>query len=70
MSDAFLQFPGPGLLIDTNLLVLFIVGNVNRNRIETFKRTSKYNKEGFDLLFGVISRLPSRSTQLLMCWLK
>jgi rRNA-processing protein FCF1 len=50
-------FPGTGLLVDTNLLVLFIVGRVNRNRIDNFKRTSKYSKEDFDLLLRVISGL-------------
>ena len=29
-----------GLLIDTNLLVLYTVGTVNQSRIENFKRTS------------------------------
>jgi predicted nucleic acid-binding protein len=57
MSSASPKFPGAGLLIDTNLLVLFIVGSVNRNRIDNFKRTSKYSKEDFDLLLGVISGL-------------
>ena len=31
-----------GLLIDTNLLMLLIVGFVNRDRILRFKRTSSY----------------------------
>jgi hypothetical protein len=38
---------GNGLLIDTNLLVLFAVGTVNRNRIEKFKRTRQYTKTDF-----------------------
>jgi rRNA-processing protein FCF1 len=42
------------LLVDTNLLVLFIVGTVNRNRIETFKRTSKYTRQDYDLLVRVL----------------
>jgi hypothetical protein len=33
-----------GFLVDTNFLVLFAVGTVNLDRIETFKRTSKYTK--------------------------
>jgi len=45
-----------GLLIDTNLLVLFTVGTVNRRRIESFKRTSKYNEDDYDLLVRVIER--------------
>lgn len=38
------------LLVDANLLVLLAVGRVNRNRIETFKRTSSYSRTDFDLL--------------------
>lgn len=44
-----------GLLIDTNLLVLFTVGAVNRERIETFKRTRQYTKADYDLLLRVIA---------------
>ena len=45
-----------GLLVDTNLLVLFAVGTVNRNRIETFKRTRQYVKADYDLLVRVLAR--------------
>ena len=45
------------LLIDTNLLVLFVVGTVNRNRIATFKRTSKYTKQDYDLLVRALNDL-------------
>ena len=45
-----------GLLIDTNLLVLFTVGTVNRNRIETFKRTRQYTKTDYDLLLQVLQQ--------------
>jgi predicted nucleic acid-binding protein len=45
-----------GLLVDTNLLVLFAVGTVNRNRIETFKRTSQYTKPDYDLLLRVLEK--------------
>jgi predicted nucleic acid-binding protein len=45
-----------GLLIDSNLLVLFAVGSVNRHRIGQFKRTSKYNIAAFDLLVGVLEQ--------------
>ena len=39
--------------MDTNLLVLFIVGTVNPRRIESFKRTSKYSQGDFDILGSV-----------------
>jgi predicted nucleic acid-binding protein len=38
------------LLVDTNLLVLFTVGSVNRRRIGSFKRTRNYSEADFDLL--------------------
>jgi len=44
------------LLIDTNLLVLFVVGSVNRNRIENFKRTRRYSKGDYELLLRVIEQ--------------
>lgn len=43
-----------GLLIDTNLLVLFVVGSVNRDRIESFKRTRQYSKADYQLLLQVL----------------
>src|SRR5258708_19483652 len=43
-----------GLLVDTNLLVLFIVGAVNLDRIESFKRTRQYSKTDCQLLLRVI----------------
>ncbi len=48
-----------GLLVDTNLLVLLAVGTVNRNRIETFKRTCQYTKGDYDLLRRVLGKFQS-----------
>ena len=45
-----------GVLIDTNLLVLLIVGLVNPLRIARFKRTSHYNFADWDLLTGILER--------------
>ena len=41
-------------MVDTNLLVLFVVGTVNRNRIDTFKRTRQYTMDDYDLLVRVL----------------
>ena len=43
-----------GVLIDTNLLVLLVVGTVNRNRIEVFKRTNQYTPEHYDFLVAIL----------------
>ena len=53
-EDFGIESTGTGLLIDTNLLVLYAVGTVNRGRIETFKRTSKYKSGDYDLLVRVL----------------
>jgi predicted nucleic acid-binding protein len=50
------------LLIDTNLLVLFVVGSVNRDRIETFKRTRQYTKADYDLLLRILQEFKQRYT--------
>jgi hypothetical protein len=39
-----------GLLIDSNLLLLLLVGRINRERIKGFKRTQMYALEDFELL--------------------
>jgi hypothetical protein len=44
------------LLVDSNLLVLFIVGSVRLSRITHFKRTSKYTVEDYFLLKDVMGQ--------------
>lgn len=39
-----------GLIIDTNLLILLIVGSCDTKRITKFKRTSNYMEEDFTLI--------------------
>lgn len=43
------------MLVDTNLLVLYFVGEVNGNRVANFKRTRKYSKKDFDFLAEVLA---------------
>src|ERR1700692_1282284 len=43
-----------GVLVDSNLLVLFLVGAVNKRRILDFKRTQGFTIEDFDLLATLI----------------
>jgi predicted nucleic acid-binding protein len=51
-----------GLLVDTNLLVLLIVGSVNRDRISRFKRTTGYSPADWDLLIGLLEQISRRYT--------
>jgi hypothetical protein len=41
-----------GILIDTKLLVLLVVGSVNRDRIPAFKRTSGYTPADWESAHG------------------
>lgn len=50
------------LLLDTNVLVLFVVGTVNPRRIETFKRTRQYTIQDFDLLLRVLGKWTTHYT--------
>ena len=43
------------LLIDTNLLLVLIVGAHDRGQIERFKRTRAYTADDFDLLSSYVS---------------
>jgi len=51
-----------GLLIDTNLLLLYLVGKTNKNRIQAFKRTRQYSVQDFDLLEILISQFTTLIT--------
>lgn len=51
-----------GILIDTNLMVLLVVGSVNRDRIPRFKRSSGCTPADWDLLTGILEQVPRRYT--------
>lgn len=51
--------PPPILILDSNLLVLFIVGVTDRALIGRHKRLKAFSVEDFDLLSAVIARAPS-----------
>lgn len=45
-----------GILLDTNLLLLYIVGAVDRKHIGTFKRTMQFTPEDYELVSGIVGR--------------
>ncbi|UBF30507.1 hypothetical protein K9N68_35605 (plasmid) [Kovacikia minuta CCNUW1] len=66
MSDnirsLFAQYWQKGVLIDTNILLLYFVGSVNRDRISKFNRTEKFVPEDYDILLEIIRFFPKRVT--------
>ena len=51
----FQSYKQKGILIDTNILLLWFVGTVNRSRISQFNRTEKFLPEDYDLLVRILS---------------
>lgn len=55
IRSLFQKYKNQGILIDTNILLLWVVGTVNRSRISKFNRTEKFIPEDFDLLVKVLA---------------
>ena len=55
-TDPAGTYSGKGLLIDSNLLLLFFVGLHDRTRIEKFKRTAQFTIRDFERLAAFIRR--------------
>lgn len=50
----FARYRQAGILVDTNILLLYVVGLANRKRILSFKRTKQFTPEDFDLLVQIL----------------
>ncbi|MEM9136987.1 MAG: PIN domain-containing protein [Cyanobacteria bacterium P01_F01_bin.42] len=51
----FVQYREQGIIVDTNILLLYVVGVTNRQRIQKFKRTCQFLPEDFDLLKQILA---------------
>lgn len=56
MTDLVEKYIPKGVLLDTNLFVLLIIGLVDREKIPSHKRTNNYTPDDFDLLVYVLDR--------------
>lgn len=54
ISSLFARYQQKEILIDTNILLLYFVGTVNRERISRFKRTQQFVPENYDLLVQIL----------------
>jgi rRNA-processing protein FCF1 len=55
VRSLFHKYKQKGILIDTNILLLWFVGTVNRERISKFNRTQNFLPEDYDFLVQVLS---------------
>ena len=53
---------GKSVFVDTNLLLLYLVGTFQRERVLTFKRTSQFTLAQFDFLVALIGRFEKVAT--------
>ena len=60
-EDLISRYADKGLVVDTNLLVLLIIGSFDRSLITRFKRTQKYTVDDFDILVALLDCFPTRS---------
>jgi len=54
------RYKSRGAILDTNLMLLLIVGTYSIGRIETFKRTLKYTSSDFRLISNMLARMDRR----------
>lgn len=54
IDELLLEYRTRGLLLDTSLLLLYIVGSYDPGRILSFKRTNAYEQKDFELLIRII----------------
>jgi hypothetical protein len=53
-DSLILRYSQKGVLVDTNILLLYFVGKVNRERVARFKRTEQFLPEDFDILLRLL----------------
>ncbi len=56
IETVFKKYKNKGLLIDTNILMLLIIGTTNRDRISKFNRTEKFTSNDYDVLLDIIDK--------------
>ena len=56
------QYASRGVLVDSNILLLYFVGMVRRDRISQFPRTEHFTSKDFDLLITFLSEFTTVAT--------
>lgn len=54
ITSIFSRFRQKGILIDTNILLLYFIGTVNPERISRFNRTQQFIPEDYELLLKIL----------------
>jgi rRNA-processing protein FCF1 len=54
IEELILRYKNSGILIDTNILLCYLVGLLDTNKIPSFKRTAQFVQEDFKLLCTLV----------------
>lgn len=54
LNELISNYRNKGILIDTNILLLYFIGSYNKSLIQRFKRTNQYIPEDYELLTSFI----------------
>ena len=52
----FHKYRGKKLLLDSNLMLLYLIGSFQRNLVENFKRTQVFSIRDYDLLIRIVQQ--------------
>lgn len=55
MEELIAKHAQRGIVIDTNILLLLVVGSIDRNFVSEYKRTATFTPDDFDLLETIVS---------------
>lgn len=56
LTDLLIQYRNGGAFLDTNLLVLYLVGKYQPTYVPKFKRTTMYSEQDFHWFDGYVSQ--------------
>jgi rRNA-processing protein FCF1 len=59
IDELIQRYRRKGILVDTNILLLYCIGAVNKNEISIFKRTKQFVPEDYDTLLGLLNNFES-----------
>ncbi|NJO66187.1 MAG: hypothetical protein HC832_00945 [Leptolyngbyaceae cyanobacterium RM1_405_57] len=62
IESLFSRYRQRGVLVDTNILLLYFVGTTNRERISRFNRTQNFVPEDYDLLLQILGYFQTVAT--------
>ena len=49
-SNLIIKYKNKGILIDSNLLLVYFIGKYDLNRLQSFKKTAKYSIDDYYII--------------------